>query len=133
MDGMSVGELSSGRAGDKGSTLDLTLVAVDAEAYARLREQLTPEVVAARLGAPAAVRYEVPGLLALKWVLPGALDAGPWASMRAGVHWQKTAISALLSLRLTPVAAVERTPNSGGVRLAPSHHSDVGSTHECCE
>jgi hypothetical protein len=96
--GLTVGDLACGRAGDKGSTLDLTLVARDAEAYAALCDRLTAEVVAARVGAPTATRYEVPGLLALKYVLPGALDAGPWAARRAGVHAQKTTVSALLSL-----------------------------------
>lgn len=95
---LTVGDLACGRAGDKGSTLDLTLVARDREAYDALCDRLTGDVVAERVGAPTATRYEVPGLLALKYVLPGALDAGPWAARRAGVHAQKTTVSALLSM-----------------------------------
>lgn len=95
---VTVGDVAAGRAGDKGSTLDLTVVARDARAYAALCAALTPEAVSARLGLPRARRYELPGLLALKFVVPGALGAGPWASRRAGLHWQKAAISAVLEM-----------------------------------
>lgn len=98
--GLTVGDLACGRSGDKGSTLDLTLVARDRDAYATLVSVLSAPTVAALLGVPAAERYELPKLLALKYVLPGALDAGPWASRKAGVHWQKAAISPLLALEL---------------------------------
>jgi hypothetical protein len=97
---LTVGDVATGRAGDKGATLDLTVVAADDAAYRTLCSQLTAEAVAGRLGAQHADRYELPGLAALKFVLPGFLGAGPWASRRAGVHWQKTAISALLSMPL---------------------------------
>lgn len=102
--GVSVGDLASGRSGDKGSTLDLALVVRDDAAYARLAAALPADVVAARLGAPAARRYDLPALRALKYVLPGALDAGPAASRRAGVHWQKAAISAVLSMEVPDVS-----------------------------
>lgn len=95
-----VGDVACGRAGDKGSTLDIAIVAVDGAAYEALVERLDGETVASRLGVPRAVRYELPGLLALKFVLEDALGAGPLASRRAGVHWQKASVSALLSLPL---------------------------------
>ena len=97
---VTVGDLASGRAGDKGATLDLTLVAADERAYRILSGEITAEAVARRLGAPDATRYELPRLAALKFVLPEFLGAGPWASRRAGVHWQKTAISAILSMEI---------------------------------
>lgn len=125
MGDLTVGDLSSGRAGDKGSTLDLTLVARDAEAYERLKALLPAEAVAARLRAPEAVRYAVDGLLALKYVLPGALDAGPWASMRAGVHWQKTAVSALLAMRLQDSGPVERVPTGSTSERCSTNTHDV--------
>ena len=43
-------------------------------------------------------RYEVPGLLALKFVLPEALAGGVYATLRPGLHWQKAAIWLLLDL-----------------------------------
>ncbi len=97
---VAVGDIACGRSGDKGTTLDLTLVAVDAAAYRSLVAGLPAEDVARCLGVPSAERHEVVGLLALKYVLVGALDAGPWASRRAGMHWQKAAISAVLGLRV---------------------------------
>ncbi|MDE1951063.1 MAG: hypothetical protein KGI35_20795, partial [Burkholderiales bacterium] len=43
-------------------------------------------------------RYEVPGLRALKFVAPQALGGGVYASLRPGLHWQKSAIWLLLDL-----------------------------------
>ena len=96
---MRVGDIAAGRAGDKGDVLDLTLVAYDRAGYDRLAAALTAERVAAILErvAPSPVaRYEVPGLLALKFVAPQALPGGVHASLRAGLHWQKSAIYLLL-------------------------------------
>ena len=44
------------------------------------------------------VRYAVPGLLALKFVAPLALPGGVYASLHAGLHWQKAAIWVLLEM-----------------------------------
>jgi hypothetical protein len=96
---LTVGDIAAGRSGDKGRTLDLTLVARDAEAYSRLLA-ISAATISELLGIPPGERHELPGLLALKFVFPDALDAGPWASRRAGVHWQKTAISPVLALEL---------------------------------
>ena len=98
---MRVGDIAAGRAGDKGDVLDLTLVAYDRNGYDALARALTETRVAdALLGvAPApVVRYEVPALLALKFVAAGALPGGVHASLRAGLHWQKAAIWLLLDL-----------------------------------
>jgi hypothetical protein len=100
---MRVGDIAAGRAGDKGDMLDLTLVAADAQAYAQLRDALTPERLAPLLGrvVPGPVlRYELPGLRALKFVLPQALPGGVYATLRPGLHWQKAAIWLLLDLEM---------------------------------
>ncbi|HJQ57562.1 MAG TPA: hypothetical protein VJ890_11670 [Vineibacter sp.] len=100
---MRVGSISVGRAGDKGHTLDLTLVAVDESAYRRLERALTAEVAQAAIARvmPGRVtRYEVPGLLALKYVVTGALPGGVYATLHAGLHWQKAAIWVLLDLEI---------------------------------
>ena len=107
---MRVGELAAGRAGDKGNVLDLTLVARDAAAYALLQRRLTPEWVREALNrvVPGPVqRYEVPGLLALKFVLPEALGGGVYATLRPGLHWQKAAIWLLLDLEVEPDSSRE--------------------------
>lgn len=97
---MRVGDIASGRSGDKGATLDLTVVARDAPAYELLAHELTAAAVKTGLKVPHVDRYEVPGLGALKFVIPDVLGDGVHASMRAGMHWQKAAISALLDLEL---------------------------------
>ena len=98
---MRIGDIAAGRAGDKGDTLDLTLVAYDDDGYQALARVLTSERVARVLEpvAPSPVqRYEIPGLRALKFVAPRALPGGVHASLRAGLHWQKAAIWLLLDL-----------------------------------
>ena len=98
-----VGDIASGRSGDKGDVLDLTIVAYDQASYEHLARMLTAERVARVLDrvAPSPVdRYELPKLLALKFVAPRALPGGVQASLHAGLHWQKAAASLLLELQL---------------------------------
>jgi hypothetical protein len=97
--GMKVRELAAARAGDKGSTLDLTLVAFDQEAYDTLVRALTADVVADWLHRTVegpVTRYLLPNLRAIKYVAPVALEGGVYASLRAGLHWQKAAVWLLL-------------------------------------
>ncbi len=98
-----VGELATGRAGDKGNVLDLTLVARDDACYTLLARVLDSEYVRTALNrvVPGPVlRYEIPGLRALKYVAPEALSGGVYASLRPGLHWQKAAIWLLLDLNI---------------------------------
>lgn len=100
-----VGEIACGRSGDKASTLDLTLVARDRAAYDWLERVATAERAQAELGRamPGHVRrYALPGLLALKYVVEGALPGGVYATLHAGLHWQKAAIYVLLDMELEP-------------------------------
>ena len=100
---MRIGSIAVGRSGDKGSTLDLTLVAIDDAAWRILDTRLTTEVAANALARamPGTVkRYAVPGLRALKFVITGALPGGVYATLHAGLHWQKAAIAVLLDLDL---------------------------------
>ena len=98
---MRVGDMATGRAGDKGNMLDLTLVARDDAAYAVLSRVLTADAARRALNRviPGPVqRYEIPGLRALKYVAPEALAGGVYATLRPGLHWQKSAIWLLLDL-----------------------------------
>jgi hypothetical protein len=100
---MRVGDIAAGRAGDKGDMLDLTLVAKDQAAYEQLLQALTPERLAPLLNrvVPGPVlRYELPGLKALKFVMPQALPGGVYAALHPGLHWQKAAIWLLLDLAI---------------------------------
>ena len=100
---MRIGSICVGRSGDKGATLDLTLVAVDDEAYQLIDSHLTTDVAQRAIGAvmPGHVhRYAVPGLRALKFVITDALPGGVYATLHAGLHWQKAAIWVLLDLEI---------------------------------
>ena len=100
---MRVGSIAVGRSGDKGNTLDLTLVALNDEDYARLERKLTKDVAQQAISRvmPGTVRrYDVPGLRALKFVIDGALPGGVYATLHAGLHWQKAAIWVLLDLEI---------------------------------
>ena len=100
---MRVGDIATGRAGDKGNVLDLTLVAKDDAAYERLSRVLDAAAVRAilnRVVSGPVQRYEVPGLRALKYVAPEALAGGVYATLRPGLHWQKAAIWLLLDVEL---------------------------------
>jgi len=102
---MRVGDIAVGRAGDKGDMLDLTLVAQDEATYQWLCKALTTEAVAPMLNkvVPGSVmRYDLPGLKALKFVMPEALPGGVYATLRPGLHWQKAAIWLLLDLDIDP-------------------------------
>jgi hypothetical protein len=98
-----VGSIAVGRSGDKGGTLDLTLVALDDEGYRRLEAGLTEaaaQAAIARVMPGVVTRYPVPGLRALKFVITDALPGGVYATLHAGLHWQKAAIWVLLDLEL---------------------------------
>ena len=98
---MRVGDIAVGRAGDKGDMLDLTLVAKDEASYQLMSKALNAAAVGQMLNkvVPGPVlRYDLPGLKALKFVMPQALGGGVYATLRPGLHWQKAAIWLLLDL-----------------------------------
>lgn len=98
---MRVGDIAVGRSGDKGSTLDLTLVARDDEAFRLIDRMLTRERASealARAMPGTVARYAIPSLRALKFVIEDALPGGVYATLHAGLHWQKAAIYVLLDL-----------------------------------
>jgi hypothetical protein len=74
------------RSGDKGDIADISLFAPDAEIYALLVEQVTADRVKAHFEERVhgdVVRYELPRLRALKFVLDHALDGGASRSLRS--------------------------------------------------
>ena len=98
---MRVGSIAVGRSGDKGDKLDLTLVAIDDASYRLLERALTAgtaQVAVNKVMPGHVTRYEVPGLRALKYVVDGALPGGVYATLHAGLHWQKAAIWVLLDI-----------------------------------
>ena len=95
-------ELAHARAGDKGDTLTLALIAYRDEDYELLRSQVTAEAVKRHL-AHAVLgevrRYELPKLSALQFVCERALDTGVTTSLAIDPHG-KTLSYALLEMRI---------------------------------
>jgi hypothetical protein len=78
-------EFCQARSGDKGNVCDLSLFAPSREVYEVLRDQVTAERVRehfAGLVQGAVRRYEVPSVMALKFVLEEALGGGAASSLR---------------------------------------------------
>ena len=98
-------ELAHARAGDKGDTADITVVAYDPADYDRLREELTADRVARHfsdLPVSSVDRYELPQLHALKFVLHGALGGGVTETLNLDAHG-KSLSSSLLALELVHI------------------------------
>lgn len=98
---MRVGDIAVGRAGDKGGTVDLTIVAIDERKYRLIERSLTEDVVSSALkkAMPGTITcYRMPNLLALKFVVTDALPGGVYSTLHAGLHWQKSSINVLLDL-----------------------------------
>lgn len=85
------------RSGDKGDISDVTLFADDAETFAALVERVTPERVARHFGAlvrGSVERHLVPNVLAIKFVMTGALGGGS-LSLRSDAQGKTHGLSLL--------------------------------------
>jgi hypothetical protein len=99
-------DIAHARSGDKADRADIGVFAWDEAGYRVLAEVLTPERVAAHFAhltgtaSPEAVRrYELPQLLALKFVIEGALSGGAAHSLRSD-NLGKTLAAQLLRMPL---------------------------------
>jgi len=87
-----------GRSGDKGDASNVGLVACTAGIYEWMRSAITPEWVAEKLAGIVkgpVERYEIPGLLALNFILHDSLGGGGTASLLTDAQG-KTHAQALL-------------------------------------
>ena len=94
--------LAHGRAGDKGDTLNVSVIAYRPELFPLLLEQVTEDRVAElfRHRAPAAVRrFVLPQLHAMNFVLEGVLDGGVNEALGLDTHG-KTLVFLLLGLEI---------------------------------
>ncbi|MEQ8367346.1 MAG: hypothetical protein RIB61_11615 [Roseicyclus sp.] len=92
-----VHDLAHARAGDKGNTSNIVVVAYDADGWTRLERDLTAarvEATFAQLGAGAVTRYALPRLHALNFVIQDALSGGVARSLAIDPHGKS--LSALL-------------------------------------
>jgi hypothetical protein len=99
---VSLRELCGTRAGDKGDTSDIALFAYDERTYALLVEQVTADRVRTHFGSLVegrVVRYELPKVLALNFVLTQALGGGGPRSLRSD-NLGKTLGGALLRMTI---------------------------------
>ncbi len=81
--------IAHGRAGDKGDTSNISVIAYEAEAWPVLIEQVTEVRVLdlfQPLGATRVDRYELPNLNALNFVIANTLGGGVNASLRLDRH-----------------------------------------------
>ena len=95
-------ELAHARSGDKGDIADISLFAPDLEIYDLLAREVTAERVKMHFSGIITgnvERFEVPNVLAFKFVLHGALDGGASRSLRSD-SLGKSLSSALLRMEI---------------------------------
>lgn len=99
---MKLREIAHSRTGDKGNTSNISVIAYDPVDYAWLKEHVTADRVRAHFGdivTGEVIRYEIPSIGALNFVLKGALGGGVTRSLALDAHG-KGLSSALLDLDL---------------------------------
>jgi hypothetical protein len=97
-------EIAHSRTGDKGNISNISVIAYDAKDYPVLLEQVTAERVKAYFSGVVeggVVRYELPNLSALNFVMDQALGGGVTRSLALDAHG-KSLSSALLDLDIVP-------------------------------
>ncbi|HYS11989.1 MAG TPA: hypothetical protein VEN28_01660 [Burkholderiaceae bacterium] len=116
---LQLARIAHARSGDKGDRADIGLFAYDAPTYAVLKRVVTANRVAAHfawLGATSVDVYPLDNLLAVKFVLNGALAGGAARSLRSD-NLGKTIGAALLRLEIElDDAEAARLPRLAGER-----------------
>ncbi len=101
---MKLRELAHGRTGDKGDTLNVSVICFDARVYPHLLRHLTAERVKSHLQGVVrgeVRRYELPAIRALNFVLEHALGGGVTRSLALDAHG-KSLSAALLDIDIEP-------------------------------
>lgn len=105
-------DLAHGRTGDKGNRINVSVIAYDSSAWPLIVEQVTAERVRALFahrGAGTTVRYELPRLHALNFVVDDVLQGGVNDSLNLDGHGKSLA-SLVLSMPLrAPQATIDAT------------------------
>ena len=99
---MKLREIAHSRTGDKGNISNISVIAYDSKDYPLLLSQVTPARVRAHFSGIVAgevVRYELPHLAALNFVMQRALGGGVTRSLALDAHG-KSLSSALLDLEI---------------------------------
>jgi hypothetical protein len=96
-------DIAHGRAGDKGDTSNISVIAYDEAGWKTIRQELTVERVEkafAHLLTGQVRRYELPNLQALNFVLEGALAGGVTRSLAQDAHG-KSLSSLMMTIELS--------------------------------
>lgn len=99
---MKLRELAHSRTGDKGNTSNISVIAFDAKDFALLKQQVTAARVKAHFAGVVegeVVRYELPNIAALNFVMDKTLGGGVTRSLALDAHG-KSLSSALLDLEI---------------------------------
>ena len=99
---MKLRELAHSRTGDKGNTSNISVIAFDAKDFPLLKQQVTAERVRAHFAGVVegeVVRYELPNIAALNFVMDKTLGGGVTRSLALDAHG-KSLSSALLDLEI---------------------------------
>ena len=102
-------EIAHSRTGDKGNTSNISVIAYDAKYYPLLLQQVTSARVRALFAGVVegeVVRYELPNISALNFVMGQALGGGVTRSLALDAHG-KSLSSALLDLDIEPASGEE--------------------------
>jgi hypothetical protein len=114
---MKLREIAHSRSGDKGNTSSISVIAFQERDYPLLLRHVTPERVKAHFGdlvAGDVIRYEIPSLGALNFVLGQALGGGVTRSLVLDTHG-KSLSSVLLDLELPDEPETQQAPSHGDV------------------
>jgi hypothetical protein len=99
---MKLRAIAHGRTGDKGDTCNISVIAYDRRDYAHIRNEVTADRVRSffdGIVCGEVVRYELPQLGALNFVMTRALGGGVTRSLALDAHG-KSLSSALLNLEI---------------------------------
>src|SRR5258705_11946105 len=103
---MKLREIAHSRTGDKGNTSNISVIAYDETHYPLLLAQVTSARVKAHFAGVAegeAVRYELPNIGALNFVMTQTLGGGVRRSLALDAHG-KSLSAALLDLEIGPAS-----------------------------
>ncbi|NPU10628.1 hypothetical protein HL666_07645 [Bradyrhizobium sp. 83002] len=107
---MKLRDIAHSRTGDKGDTSNISVIAYDPRHYPLLLAEVTAERVRAHFAGIVqgeVVRYELPNIAALNFVMSRALGGGVTRSLALDAHG-KSLSSALLDLDISADAADHR-------------------------
>jgi hypothetical protein len=99
---MKLHDLAHSRTGDKGNTSNVSLIAYDKENYPLLAKHVTAEKVKSFFGELVkgeVIRYELPQLGALNFVMKNALGGGVTRTLSLDIHG-KSFSSGLLTMEI---------------------------------